>query len=77
MICDGAKLGCSLKVATGVRTALNCAILGMSNICVNDYEGINGADVEQSFVNLGKIVLGGMKEVDKSILAVMLEKEKY
>ncbi len=75
MICDGAKLGCSLKVATGVRTALNSAILGMSNICVNDYEGINGAGVEDSFKNLGKIVLGGMKEVDKSILKVMLEKE--
>lgn len=75
MICDGAKLGCSLKVATGVRTALHSAILGMSNICVNDYEGINAGDVEQSFVNLGKIVLGGMKEVDKSILTVMLEKE--
>lgn len=75
MICDGAKLGCSLKVATGVRTALNSAILGMSNICVNDYEGINGAKVEDSFKNLGTLVLGGMKEVDKSILKVMLEKE--
>jgi len=75
MICDGAKLGCSLKVATGVRSALNSAILGMSNICVNDYEGINGADVEDSFKNLGFLVLGGMKEVDKSILKVMLEKE--
>lgn len=75
MICDGAKLGCSLKVATGVRTALNSAILGMSDICVNAYEGINGSGVEESFKNLGKIVLGGMKEVDKSILKVMLEKE--
>ncbi len=75
MICDGAKLGCSLKVATGVRTALNSAILGMSEICVNDYEGINGSDVEESFKNLGTLVLGGMKEVDKSILKVMLEKE--
>lgn len=75
MICDGAKLGCSLKVATGVRTALNSAILGMSDICVNDYEGINGASVEDSFKNLGALVLGGMKEVDKSILKVMLEKE--
>lgn len=75
MICDGAKLGCSLKVATGVRTALNSAILGMSEICVNDYEGINGADVEDSFKNLGSLVLGGMKEVDKSILKVMIEKE--
>ena len=75
MICDGAKLGCSLKVATGVRTALNSAILGMSEICVNDYEGINGRDVEDSFKNLGILVLVGMKEVDKSILKVMLEKE--
>ncbi len=75
MICDGAKLGCSLKVATGVRTALNSAILGMSNICVNDYEGINGSGVEDSFKNLGSLVLGGMKEVDKSILKVMLDKE--
>jgi len=75
MICDGAKLGCSLKVATGVRTALNSAILGMSNICVNDYEGINGANIEESFKNLGTLVLGGMKEVDKSILQVMLKKE--
>ncbi len=75
MICDGAKLGCSLKVATGVRTALNSAVLGMSDICVNDYEGINGSQVEDSFKNLGRLVLGGMKEVDKSILKVMLEKE--
>ncbi|OQY39774.1 MAG: hypothetical protein B6226_01225 [Candidatus Cloacimonetes bacterium 4572_65] len=74
MICDGAKLGCSLKVATGVRTAIHSAILGVDEVYVHCYEGINGKDPEESLANLGKIVLGGMKEVDRSILTVMLNK---
>lgn len=74
MLCDGAKLGCSLKVATGVRTAVNSALYGMSEICVHEYEGINCNDIETSFKNLGEIVHGGMMEVDKSILNVMVHK---
>ncbi len=76
MICDGAKLGCSLKVATGVRTAINSAVLGMADIHVNSYEGINGNNCEESITNLGKIVVSGMKEVDNTIISIMLAKNE-
>ena len=53
---------------------MNSAILGLADIHVNSYEGINGNDSEESLKNLGSIVVNGMKEVDNAILAVMLQK---
>lgn len=74
MICDGAKVGCSLKVSSGVSACINSALLAIDNICIQDTDGIINEDVEASIANLAKIGSDGMVETDKMILDFMLKK---
>ena len=71
MVCDGAKIGCAMKVASGVSCAVQSAILALENICISDNEGIVEADVEQTIRNLAEIGSQGMKETDDMILRIM------
>jgi len=72
MVCDGAKEGCALKVASGVSCALQSAVLALDNVCVQPTDGIIDKNVEESIKNLGSIGSIGMKETDKLILDIML-----
>ncbi len=74
MICDGAKPSCSLKVASGVSTALYSAMLAMEEKCVSSAEGIIDEDVDQSIRNLAKIGSEGMTQTDKLVLSIMISK---
>ncbi|MDR0988544.1 MAG: L-serine ammonia-lyase, iron-sulfur-dependent, subunit alpha [Prevotellaceae bacterium] len=74
MICDGAKPSCSLKVASGVSTALLSALLAMNGKCVTSAEGIIEEDVDKSIRNLTRIGSEGMQEIDKMVLDMMIHK---
>lgn len=74
MICDGAKPSCSLKVTTGVSTAVLSAIMAMENRCVTSVEGIIDEDVDQSIRNLTRIGSQSMNETDKVVLDIMTHK---
>lgn len=74
MICDGAKVGCSLKVYSGVSAGVNAALLAIDNICIQQTDGIINEDVEDSIANLAKLGSDGMVETDKMILDLMLHK---
>lgn len=74
MICDGAKPSCSLKVASGVSTAVMSAVLAMKNQCVTSLEGIVDNDVDKCIHNLTLIGSKGMQETDKLILDIMTSK---
>ena len=74
MICDGAKPSCSLKVTTGVSTAVLSAIMAMENRCVTSVEGIIDEDVDQSIRNLTCIGSQGMNETDRLVLDIMTSK---
>lgn len=75
MICDGAKPGCSMKLASGVYVAVLSALLAMEQKCTAATEGIIDEDVEQSIRNLVSIGTRGMHETDKLILDIMSNKE--
>ena len=47
MVCDGAKVGCALKVASGVSSAVQSAVLALDNHCVTGNDGIIEDDVEK------------------------------
>lgn len=47
MICDGAKPSCSLKVATGVSTAVLSSMLAVEDKSVTSVEGIIDDDVDK------------------------------
>lgn len=74
MICDGAKPSCSLKVATGVSTAVLSAMLAMENETVSSVEGIIDEDVEKCIRNMANIGLKGMAATDNLVLDIMTRK---
>ena len=74
MICDGAKPSCSLKISSGVSTALMSAMLAMNGKCVTEAEGIISDDVDASIHNLTSIGREAMTETDKLVLEIMTSK---
>lgn len=76
MLCDGAKPSCSLKVATGVSTAMLSSMLAIDGKYVTSAEGIVDEDVDQTIRNLTRIGSTGMLETDKVVLDIMTNKKK-
>jgi L-cysteine desulfidase len=74
VICDGAKAGCSLKLATAAGTAVQAALFSLQGINVLDTDGIIGVSPEQTMQNIGTLSTEGMIETDRTILKIMLEK---
>jgi L-cysteine desulfidase len=74
MICDGAKPSCSLKITSGVSTALLSALLSMEGKCVTSAEGIVEDCVDKSIHNLTAIGANGMGPTDEMVLRIMTEK---
>lgn len=72
MVCDGAKVGCALKVASGVSSSVQSAILALENICISSNDGIIDEDVEKTIKNLGTIGSKGMQSTDNMILDIMV-----
>ncbi|MBO4476053.1 MAG: serine dehydratase subunit alpha family protein [Bacteroidales bacterium] len=72
MVCDGAKVGCAMKVASGVSCAIQSAVLALRGTCIPSTDGIIENDVEKTIHNLGKIGSVGMKATDRMILDIML-----
>ena len=72
MVCDGAKVGCAMKVASGVSSALQSAVLAREGICISEHEGIIEKDIEKTIQNLGRIGSIGMQHTDNMILDIMV-----
>ena len=75
MICDGAKPSCSLKITSGVSTALLSALMAIENKGVSGQEGIVDDDVDQTIRNMAEIGKTGMIETDKIVLEIMTNKK--
>ena len=72
MVCDGAKVGCAMKVASGVSCALQSAVLAREGMCISEHDGIIEKDIEKTIQNLGKIGSVGMQHTDNMILNIMV-----
>ena len=72
MVCDGAKVGCTMKVASGVSSAVQSAVLALRGTCIPSTDGIIDDDVEKTIRNLGSIGSVGMQATDRMILDIML-----
>jgi len=74
MICDGAKPSCSLKITSGVSTAVLSALLAMEGKCVSSSEGIVDDCVDRCIHNLTSIGANGMGPTDEMVLKIMTSK---
>lgn len=76
MICDGAKPSCSLKISSGVSTAVLSALLSMENKHVTSAEGIIDEDVDRSIHNLTSIGKDAMATTDEMVMRIMTGKQR-
>lgn len=74
LICDGAKSGCALKIASSVASAIQCAQLAMAGVTATRLDGIIAEDAEISIHNLANLGSAGMKKTDQVILDMMISK---
>lgn len=74
MLCDGAKVGCALKVSSGVSAAVTSAMLAIDGECISSNDGIIEDSVERTIANVGRIGAEGMLETDKMVLDIMTHK---
>ncbi len=72
MVCDGAKVGCAMKVASGVSCAIQSGVLALRGVSAGSTDGIIDDDVEKTIRNLGTIGSAGMKYTDKLIQKIMV-----
>lgn len=76
IICDGAKKTCALKIYSCVECANLSVKLALKGSAPGEESGIVGMDSVQSFDYLSRIALEGMSQTDKTILSIMLQKQK-
>ncbi len=74
IVCDGAKPSCAAKIASSVNAALLAHYLSMNEYNFKGGEGFVEDDVERTIKNMGYIGKIGMKETDKEILNVMIDR---
>ena len=75
MLCDGAKGGCALKVASATDSAIRCAFMALDDFGISHSEGFVGKTAEETIYNLSKISILSMAEVNETILGIMLDKK--
>ncbi|MFP4257650.1 MAG: serine dehydratase subunit alpha family protein [Desulfovermiculus sp.] len=76
VLCDGAKTGCALKLATAAGSAVQAALLAQRGVGAVPVEGILGLTPEQSIAHLGQLCREGMTQTGATILDIMLGKRK-
>ena len=74
MICDGGKVGCSLKVASGSAAALMCAIAAVHDAPLRVSDGICAGTPEECIWNMAQIGQKGMAQTDREIISIMESK---
>lgn len=74
VVCDGAKPGCALKIATAVNSAIRSASMALNGLGADAHDGIVTVNVEQTLENLGVLGNQGMVEANTAILNMMLHK---
>lgn len=73
-ICDGAKVGCAVKLCTAAAAAVQSALLARKKVVIPATNGILAPSSHELFSNIGKLARA-MKEMDRNIVAMMEQKQ--
>lgn len=71
MVCDGAKVGCALKLSTSASAAIQAALLAINNQVIPAGNGIIAETAEETIRNLKLLSEEGMGKADEVIIRVM------
>lgn len=71
MICDGAKVGCALKLSTSVSAAIQGALLAIENQIIPTGNGFIADTVEETIKYLRQLSQEGMDRADETIIGMM------
>lgn len=74
MLCDGAKEGCALKVASSTNSAIRSAHMALNDHGITQVEGFVGRTAEDTIRNLSQIGAIGMSLANDTMLEIMIEK---
>lgn len=74
MFCDGAKAGCSLKIATGTFAAILSAHKAMEGNSIKGTDGIVEDSVEDTLNNYSRISRDALQSLDNILLDIMVKK---
>lgn len=75
MICDGAKEGCALKLASSASAAIQSALLAINDSIIAPRNGIVAKSPEETIKNLSTLSMKGMNFTDNVILNIMRSME--
>lgn len=73
-ICDGAKVGCAVKICTAAGAAMESALMAKEGIRIPPSNGILAEPPRRVFENIGEIARS-MQAVDRTIVQIMERKE--
>ncbi len=74
MLCDGAKMGCSLKVSCAAAAAIDASNLALSHVEIPSDNGILASKPELTMQNIATVSVEGMNNTDNVILKLMLNR---
>lgn len=77
VICDGAKVGCAIKLICAIDSAFQASMMAMKGLKLPTTNGVLGDSIESSLANIGRIAAPGMIQTDDQILAIMLGKPSH
>ena len=74
MLCDGAKEGCALKVASSTHSAIRAAHMALNDHGITQLQGFVGNTIEDTIRNLSQIGVIGMSLANDEMLKIMIDK---
>lgn len=76
MVCDGAKAGCAMKVATCSSAAVQSAVLASNGLCIPSTNGFIEEDVEKTIENFCRLGAETSSTTDSVLLDMMVNKQR-
>ena len=74
MMCDGAKAGCAMKVATCTHAGLLAALMAMEGRGIAATDGVVGESEQEMIDNFVRVSKEGMAKMDRVVLDIILNK---